>query len=125
MPIDKRGLFLLELDWVVAGFLTGMHSALPKAPRYRRGFFFDEGSEAAMSRRRDHLIDKKIGSMIRMQRVKLGMSQGELGKGLGVTFQQIQKDENGTNAMASTRIPDLCRILEISPNDLFGVSASA
>jgi len=44
---------------------------------------------------------------------------------LGVTFQQIQKDENGTNAMASTRIPDLCRILEISPNDLFGVSASA
>ena len=60
-----------------------------------------------MSRRRDHLIDKKIGSVIRMQRVKVGMSQGELGKGLGVTFQQIQKYENGTNAVASTRIPDL------------------
>ena len=75
-----------------------------------------------MSRRRDHLIDKKIGSVIRMQRVKLGMSQGELGKGLGVTFQQIQKYENGTNAVASTRIPDLCRVIEISPNDLFGVS---
>jgi transcriptional regulator with XRE-family HTH domain len=59
-----------------------------------------------MSRRRDRLIDKKIGSVIRMQRVKLGMSQGELGKGLGVTFQQIQKYENGTNAVASTRIPE-------------------
>jgi transcriptional regulator with XRE-family HTH domain len=75
-----------------------------------------------MTRRRDHLIDKKIGSVIRMQRVKLGMSQGELGNRLGVTFQQIQKYENGTNAVASTRIPALCRILEMSPNDLFGVS---
>ena len=79
-------------------------------------------TNTAMSRRRDHLIDKKIGSVIRMQRVKVGMSQGELGKGLGVTFQQIQKYENGTNAVASTRIPDLCRVIEISPNDLFGVS---
>jgi hypothetical protein len=39
-----------------------------------------------MTRRRDHLIDKKIGSVIRMQRVKLGMSQGELGNGLGVNL---------------------------------------
>ena len=61
-----------------------------------------------MTRRRDHLIDKKIGSVIRMQRVKLGMSQMELGEALGVTFQQIQKYENGRNAVASTRIADLC-----------------
>jgi hypothetical protein len=39
-----------------------------------------------------------------------------------VTFQQIQKYEKGTNAVASTRIPGVCRILEISPNDLFSVS---
>jgi transcriptional regulator with XRE-family HTH domain len=51
------------------------------------------------------------------------MSQGELGKALGVTFQQIQKYENGAIAIASTRIPDLCKILEMTPNDLFGVSA--
>jgi transcriptional regulator with XRE-family HTH domain len=74
-----------------------------------------------MARRRDLLIDKKIGSVIRMQRVKLGMSQSELGNALGVTFQQIQKYESGTNAVASTRIPDLCRALEMTPNDLFGV----
>jgi transcriptional regulator with XRE-family HTH domain len=65
-----------------------------------------------MTRRRDHLIDKKIGSVIRMQRVKLGMSQMELGEALGVTFQQIQKYENGRNAVASTRIADLCGALE-------------
>ena len=76
-----------------------------------------------MVRRRDWLIDKKIGSVIRMQRVKLGLSQTELGKALGVTLQQIQKYECGTNAVASTRISDLCRTLEMTPNDLFGVSS--
>jgi transcriptional regulator with XRE-family HTH domain len=76
-----------------------------------------------MARGRDRLIDKKIGSVIRMRRVKLGLSQTELGAALGVTFQQIQKYERGTNAVASTRIPDLCRALEITPNDLFGVSS--
>jgi transcriptional regulator with XRE-family HTH domain len=76
-----------------------------------------------VARRRDFLIDAKIGSVIRMRRVKLGLSQTDLGNALGVTFQQIQKYERGTNAVASTRIPDLCRALEITPNDLFGVSS--
>jgi transcriptional regulator with XRE-family HTH domain len=76
-----------------------------------------------VTRKRDHLIDKKIGSVIRMQRVKLGLSQSDLGNALGVTFQQIQKYERGANAVASTRIADLCRALEMTPNDLFGVSS--
>jgi transcriptional regulator with XRE-family HTH domain len=74
-------------------------------------------------RRRDWLIDKKIGSVIRMRRLKLGLSQSDLGNALGVSFQQIQKYEHGTNAVASTRIYDLCRVLETTPNDLFGVSS--
>ena len=76
-----------------------------------------------MVRRRDWLIDKKIGSVIRMRRVKLGLSQTDLGNALRVSFQQIQKYENGTNAVASTRISDLCRALEMTPNDLFDVSS--
>ena len=76
-----------------------------------------------MVRRRDWLIDKKIGAVIRMRRVKLGLSQSDLGNALRVSFQQIQKYENGTNAVASTRISDLCRALEMTPNDLFGVSS--
>ena len=79
--------------------------------------------EATVVRRRDWLIDKKIGSVIRMRRVKLGLSQSDLGNALRVSFQQIQKYENGTNAVASTRIADLCRALEITPNDLFGMSS--
>jgi transcriptional regulator with XRE-family HTH domain len=76
-----------------------------------------------VARRRDFLIDKRIGSVIRMQRVKLEMSQTELGDALGVTFQQIQKYEHGRNAVASTRIADLCGALEMTPSDLFDVSS--
>jgi transcriptional regulator with XRE-family HTH domain len=76
-----------------------------------------------VARSRDLLIDRKLGSVIRMQRVKLGMSQTGLGKALGVSFQQIQKYEQGKSAVASTRISDLCRALQITPNDLFGVSS--
>jgi len=54
---------------------------------------------------------------------KLGLSQSDLGNALRVSFQQIQKYENGTNSVASTRISDLCRALEMTPNDLFGVSS--
>jgi transcriptional regulator with XRE-family HTH domain len=71
---------------------------------------------------RDGAIDKKIGWVIRMHRVKSGMSQSELGKALGVSFQQIQKYENGKNAIVSSRIADLCQALEITPNELFGVT---
>jgi len=42
--------------------------------------------------------DKKIGSLIRMQRVKLGVSQTKLGDALGVTFQQIGKYEHGAQS---------------------------
>jgi DNA-binding Xre family transcriptional regulator len=58
-----------------------------------------------------------------MRRLKLGLNQTELGNALGVTFQQIQKYERGTDAVASTRISDLCRALEMTPNDLFDVSS--
>ena len=68
------------------------HSNLSSAIRLFVLDYFRRASvtKTVMSRRRDHLIDKKIGSVIRMKRVKLGMSQGELGKGLGVTFQTIK-----------------------------------
>jgi transcriptional regulator with XRE-family HTH domain len=76
-----------------------------------------------VARRRNSQLDEKFGSVVRLRRVKLRMSQSELGSGLGVSFQQIQKYERGKNAIASTSIPALCRALELTPNDLFGVSA--
>jgi transcriptional regulator with XRE-family HTH domain len=58
-----------------------------------------------------------------MRRLKLGLTQADLGNAPGVSFQQIQKYENGANSIASTRISDLCRALEMTPNDLFDVSS--
>ena len=71
-------------------------------------------------RRAHDNFDKKFGIAIRITRIKQKLSQAELGAALGVTFQQIQKYESGANAVASTRIPDLCRALKTCPDDLFG-----
>ena len=68
-------------------------------------------------------VDTFVGGRIKQRRKAFGLSQTELGEALGVTFQQIQKYERGTNAVASTRIVDLCRALEMTPNELFGVSS--
>jgi transcriptional regulator with XRE-family HTH domain len=68
---------------------------------------------------RAHDTDKKFGTAIRLARKKHKLTQMQLGEALGVTFQQIQKYEKGTNAVASTRISELCRVLKTSPDDLF------
>jgi len=74
-----------------------------------------------MTRQLDQL-DKKIGATIRLVQTKLGLSQMALGEALGLTFQQIQKYEKSTNAIASTRIPTLCKVLKITPNALFSMA---
>ncbi len=76
-------------------------------------------ADVRRGRGRDKRIDKQIGAKIRARRLALGMSQEEVGRRLGVTFQQIQKYENGTNAIPSTRIAALCEALKIRPDDLF------
>jgi transcriptional regulator with XRE-family HTH domain len=50
-------------------------------------------------------VDKHVGSRVRMRRKMLNMSQGKLGAGLGITFQQVQKYENGTNRISASRLP--------------------
>ena len=65
-------------------------------------------------------IDKEVGARVRQFRLRKGLSQTKLADALGVTFQQVQKYENGTNAIATARLPMLCDELEITPNDLYG-----
>jgi transcriptional regulator with XRE-family HTH domain len=72
-------------------------------------------------RRNNHDVDAEVGARILRQRLKLKLSQVALGKLIGVSFQQVQKYERGHNAIASSRIPSLCRALQIVPNDLFGI----
>lgn len=57
-------------------------------------------------------IDVHVGSRIRMRRNMLGMSQEKLGESLGVTFQQIQKYEKGTNRVGASRLQAIASTLE-------------
>lgn len=58
-------------------------------------------------------IDIHVGSRIRLQRALKGMSQTTLAEGLGVTFQQVQKYEKGTNRVGSSRLQAIANILGV------------
>ena len=58
-------------------------------------------------------VDVHVGSRVRMRRTLLGLSQETLADSLGLTFQQVQKYERGTNRVSSSRLFDLCRILKV------------
>jgi transcriptional regulator with XRE-family HTH domain len=58
-------------------------------------------------------VDQYVGSRVRMRRMKLGMSQEKIGVALGLTFQQVQKYEKGTNRIGSSRLQQVANILEV------------
>ncbi len=57
-------------------------------------------------------VDTWVGMRLRSRRLELDMSQEELGDILGITFQQVQKYEKGTNRIAASRLFDLAAALE-------------
>lgn len=64
-------------------------------------------------------IDRHVGSRVRMRRILLGMSQEKLGEALGLTFQQIQKYEKGTNRIGASRLQQISRTLNVPPAFFF------
>lgn len=74
-------------------------------------------------------IDKHVGSRVRMRRMMLGMSQEKLGDALGLTFQQVQKYEKGTNRIGASRLQQISHILQVPVSFFFegapNVAASA
>ena len=58
-------------------------------------------------------VDKHVGGRVRMRRMMLGMSQEKLGAGLGLTFQQVQKYEKGTNRISASRLQQSAGILQV------------
>jgi transcriptional regulator with XRE-family HTH domain len=59
-------------------------------------------------------IDRHIGSRVRMRRITLGMSQEKLADALGLTFQQVQKYEKGTNRIGASRLLHIAKILDVN-----------
>lgn len=58
-------------------------------------------------------IDLYVGGRVRMRRMLVGLSQEKLGDALGVTFQQIQKYEKGTNRIGASRLHQIGQVLGV------------
>ena len=58
-------------------------------------------------------VDVHVGSRVRMRRLMLGISQGELADALHISFQQVQKYEKGTNRIGASRLEHISRFLQV------------
>src|SRR2546421_1691198 len=73
----------------------------------------------AAAKKAPNPIDKHVGSRVRMRRMMLAMSQEKLGDALGLTFQQVQKYEKGTNRIGASRLQQISHILQVPPAFFF------
>ncbi|GAB6051326.1 hypothetical protein JCM17960_01460 [Magnetospira thiophila] len=64
-------------------------------------------------------IDKYVGTRVRARRMGLRLSQTKLGEAIGVTFQQVQKYENGTNRIGSSNLFKIARVLDVGVSHFF------
>lgn len=59
-------------------------------------------------------VDVHVGSRLRLRRTLLGLSQEQLAAAVGVTFQQIQKYERGSNRVSASRLYDIARVMGVA-----------
>ena len=57
-------------------------------------------------------VDVHVGNRVRMRRTLLGLSQSTLADALGLTFQQVQKYEKGTNRVSASRLHQISQVLD-------------
>ena len=72
-----------------------------------------------MNKRQPDPVDIHVGGRLRMRRMLVGMSQEKLGESLGLTFQQVQKYEKGTNRIGASRLYKISQILTVPVNFFF------
>jgi transcriptional regulator with XRE-family HTH domain len=75
--------------------------------------------DAPVAKKVPNPIDLHVGSRVRIRRLEFGMSQGKLGDALGITFQQVQKYERGTNRIGASRLQHISSILQVAVSYFF------
>src|SRR5574337_791085 len=75
--------------------------------------FLIGGVSLLMTKKAPNPIDKHVGSRVRMRRMMLAISQEKLGDALGLTFQQVQKYEKGTNRIGASRLQQISHVLQV------------
>lgn len=83
-------------------------------------------SESTPNQRSANSVDSHVGSRVRLRRLELGLSQEKLAEQLGITFQQVQKYERGTNRIGASRLHQIALVLQAPITYFFeGASESA
>ncbi|NLS06321.1 helix-turn-helix domain-containing protein [Rhizobium sp. P32RR-XVIII] len=72
-----------------------------------------------MDQKKPNPIDVHVGARIRLRRTMMRMSQEKLGAGLGITFQQVQKYEKGSNRVGASRLQQIAIILNVPVSYFF------
>lgn len=72
-----------------------------------------------MPRKEPNPIDRHVGNRVRTQRMLAGVSQERLGEALGVSFQQIQKYEKGSNRISASRLQQIAHLLRVEVSAFF------
>lgn len=68
--------------------------------------------EPITNQRSANSVDSHVGSRVRLRRLELGLSQEKLAEQLGITFQQVQKYERGTNRIGASRLHQIALVLQ-------------
>jgi transcriptional regulator with XRE-family HTH domain len=68
---------------------------------------------------KSHTVDVHVGTRMRQRRTLLGMSQSKVGDAVGLTFQQIQKYEKGSNRCGSSRLFEFAKVLDVPVSYFF------
>jgi transcriptional regulator with XRE-family HTH domain len=72
-----------------------------------------------MAKKTPNPVDVHVGLRVRMRRLMLSMSQEKLADGLGLTFQQVQKYEKGSNRIGASRLQHISGILKVPVSFFF------
>ena len=76
-------------------------------------------ASAVANKKSPNSVDRHVGARIRMRRLMLTLSQTQLGDALGLTFQQVQKYERGTNRVGASRLQHIASILQVPVSFFF------
>ncbi len=71
------------------------------------------------SKKSPNPIDQHVGRRVRMRRMMLSLSQEKLGDAIGLTFQQVQKYEKGSNRISASRLQQIALVLQVPPEFFF------
>ena len=66
-----------------------------------------------------HPVDRHVGTRLRLLRLQHGLSQKDIAEGLGLTFQQVQKYENGANRISASKLFEIAALMDISIAEFF------